>query len=184
MSDAIILAAIDGLNASGLEYMLVGGLAGSMHGLTRSTKDADFVVELRDGSVADLARRFGPKFMLDPQVYFETITGTTRHVIRHADDPFIIEIFLPSDDPHDRERFQRRIPFEIAGRTALVITAEDYVISKLRWFVRARRAKDGDDAWHVLKAQRDRIDWTYLERWCSKHGTLDVLKKLRDKLPQ
>jgi hypothetical protein len=37
------------------------------------------------------------------------------------------------DDPHDQERFRRRQRVEILGRTALVATAEDMIITKLRW---------------------------------------------------
>jgi hypothetical protein len=183
MSDAIVLAAIDGLNASGVDYMLTGGLAGAMHGLTRSTKDADFVIELPTGSVAAIVQRFGPGFSLEQQVYFETITGTTRHVIRHADDPFIVEMFLLSDDPHDRERFARRQPVEVAGRRTFVVRPEDYIISKLRWFKRGRRTKDGEDIRHVMTVQRDSLDWSYVEQWCGQHGTTELLHEYRAKLP-
>jgi hypothetical protein len=38
-----------------------------------------------------------------------------------------------SDDPHDRKRFERRVSVNFEGRTVWMPTAEDVVITKLRW---------------------------------------------------
>ena len=54
-------------------------------------------------------------------------------------------------------------------------TAEDVIVQKLRW---ARR-KDIDDARNVLAVCADTLDWDYLTRWVSLHGTLDLLNQLQ-----
>ena len=38
-------------------------------------------------------------------------------------------------------------------------TAEDVIITKLRWSLLGRRSKDRDDARDVIAVQGDRIDW-------------------------
>jgi hypothetical protein len=31
----------------------------------------------------------------------------------------------------------------------------------------------------LLKLHSDRIDWPYVESWCDRHGTRELLEKLR-----
>ena len=57
-----LLAVMRLSSQSASPYMLVGGLL-SYYGIGRSTKDADFVVELGD-SIASLTRLLGPPFGL------------------------------------------------------------------------------------------------------------------------
>src|SRR5262249_14086556 len=166
---------IDALKALEIPYMVVGSLSSNYYGVARSTKDADFVIQLGETPVPALVARLGSGFQLDPQLSFETITGTTRYIIRLADTPFQIEIFVSGEDPHDQERFRRRHRVQIQGREAFVPTAEDVIITKLRWSLLGQRHKDLDDARNVIAVQGDRLDWDYLYRWCDLHGTRDQL---------
>ena len=113
--------------------MLVGSFSSNLNAIPRSTEDADFVVDLGERSILDVIRRVGPDLILNPQMSFETATGTTRHELSLADDPFKIELFPLSLDPHDQARFRRRVRARILGRDAWAPTAEDVIITKLRW---------------------------------------------------
>ena len=119
---------------------------------------------------------------MDDQVYFETITGTTRYVIRHRHSTFVVEFFLLSDDAHDHERFRRRRHVQVLGREVFVATPEDVVIAKLRWSDRGRRPKDRQDAMDVIALQSNRLDWRYIRHWCVEHGTLELLEQVRSEL--
>lgn len=99
------LAAIKALEDLGIPYMLVDSLSSNAYGIARSTKDADFVIELSTVTITDLVRRLGPGFKLGAQISFETVTGTMYHVVQLADTSFTIEFFRLSNDPHDQERF-------------------------------------------------------------------------------
>lgn len=174
---------VDALNAAGVRYMLTGSLASNLYGIPRSTQDADFVVHLGDGSIGDIAERLSPIFKLDPQVSFETVTATTRYVFHAADHELKVELFLLSQDSHDQERFRRRRQDTFEGRLVHVPTAEDVIITKLRWSKQGKRAKDLEDARNVMAVQLDRLDWPYVERWCTEHETLDLLERLRSEIP-
>jgi hypothetical protein len=178
-SDEATLAAIDALESSGVGYMLVGSLSSNLYGIPRSTQDADFVVQLSGVSIVDIARRMGARFRLDPQMSFETVTGTHRYVIHASDVEFKIELFLLSDDPHDRSRFARRRPATVLQRTTYVPTAEDVIIMKLRWSLGGRRSKDIDDLRSVLAVQGEKLDWDYIHSWCDQHVTRELLDQLR-----
>jgi hypothetical protein len=94
---------------------------------------------------------------------------------------FDIELFRLSQDAHHAERFQRRCRRAIGelDREAWIPTAEDVIIQKLRW----QRRRDVEDAKNVLAVQFNTLDWEYLRRWTTIHGTLALLNQLRDELP-
>jgi hypothetical protein len=181
--DQATMAVIDALNALAIPYMVVGSLSSSYYGIGRSTRDADFVLQLGDQSIHLLLQRLGPSFRLDPQMSFESVTGTIRNVIQVQSIPFEIELFRLSDDPHDQERFQRRLKTSLLGREAFLPTAEDVIITKLRWAQGGQRTKDWEDIRNVIAVQGDRIDWDYVLPWCDRHGTRELLDEIRRSIP-
>ena len=172
---------ITALRAAGAAHLVTGALASNHYGIERSTKDADIVLETAPGDFASFAEALGPELKLDPQVSFETITGSLRHIITLRGTPFVIELFLLSSDPHHQERFRRRRPAQLAKITSAtwIPTAEDVVIQKVRW----GRHKDLDDALNVLAVQGDALDFAYIEKWCDTHGTRARLEELRRSIP-
>jgi hypothetical protein len=170
---------IDALNVLAVPHMVVGSLASNFHGVARSTQDADIVIQLGSTSVTALADQLGAEFVLDPQMSFETATGTIRHTIRVKAIAFLIELFHLSDDPYDQARFQRRRPVRLLEHDTHVLTAEDVIVTKLRWALHGQRQKDKDDVRNVIAVQRDRLDWPYVENWCRQHGTMDLLLQAR-----
>lgn len=173
-----VLTIIRALEQLGIEYMLVGSYSSNLYGVPRATQDADLVVQLKGESVGAVARLIGPAFKLDPQLSFETTTSTTRYVISHPGSGFKIELFLLSQDAHDQERFARRMASTLAGHPVCVPTAEDVVITKLRWSKGGDRRKDVDDARNVLAVQQGTIDLDYIRGWTDRHGTRQLLEQL------
>ncbi len=164
-------------------YMLVGSYSTNVYSFGRMTNDVDIVVEVTGHQLVELLRSLGPEFVPDTQMSFESVTGTTRHIVKLRDTPFLIELFLLSDDAHDRLRFGRRVRVPVSGQPAWVATAEDAIITKLRWASRARRTKDHDDIAAVIAAQRDSLDWDYIHKWSDTHGTRGLLDQIRASIP-
>jgi hypothetical protein len=158
-----------------IPYLLAGSFASNFYGIPRSTKDADFVIHLDSGVGADFGARLGDDFELDPQLSFETVTGTYRQYVRHKKKKFKIELFLLSKDAHDQERFKRRREQELFGQRVWFLSPEDVIVSKLRW----ARGKDEEDLRNVIIVQRGKLDWPYIEKWSREHGTLAKLEKIR-----
>lgn len=172
---------LEALEAAGLPYMLTGGLVQNTFGIVRSTHDADIVVQIEAGDFNSFVRALPSDLSVDPQISFETITGSRRHIIELRGSAFRIEIFFLSGDAHHQLRFQRRCWKFVPDlqREAWIATAEDLIVQKVRW----ARLKDLDDAFSVLGVQGDTLDFAYIERWCREHGTLDRLEDLRRKIP-
>jgi hypothetical protein len=178
MSNEIVQRVIDALDANAIPYMVVGSLSTNTFGVERSTKDADFVIELGDKSISIVADKLGPDLKLDPQMSIESVTMSYRYMIKHSSSGFTVELFLRGDDPFQRVRFERRQKRPFLTSEAWLPTAEDTVIQKLRWYGRAKRSKDRDDARNVLAVQLKRLDLDYIRNWCDEHGTREELEGL------
>jgi hypothetical protein len=169
---------IDALERLAVPYMAVGSFSSNVYGIPRATKDVDVVVDLGEASIGTLAAEIGDDFVLDPQMSFESITGTMRYRITHRGEAFLVEIFLLSEDPHDQARFQRRVTRKIGERTAFVPRAEDVIITKLRWSRQGQRQKDIEDVKDVLSVQAGKLDHDYIRNWCDQHGTRELFERL------
>src|SRR5437868_5482025 len=76
--DVITLRVIGALDQCGISYLLAGAFSSNHYGIPRATKDADFVLHLSTAVGEDFSAALGEGFELDPQLSFETITGTFR----------------------------------------------------------------------------------------------------------
>ena len=181
-ADQIALRVVDVLNEHNISYMLVGSLSTNFHSIPRSTKDADIVIRTSLGEAARLIESRCVELRLDPQFGFESVTGTKKLVLLAEADDFIVELFELSDDPHDQERFRRRKEVDWENRRVWIASAEDAVITKLRWGHQAGRRKDLVDVSAVIGFKGDALDWPYIENWCDQHGSRSLLEQLRAEL--
>lgn len=172
-------AVISALNALGVPHMVVGSLSVNVYGIVRATKDADLVIEAGHASIHQIASQLGKPFVLDPQMQFERITGTTKYNFSIEGSPLTVELFLLSNDEHDRERFRRRIRLPGSNPETCVPTVEDVLVMKLRWLHLANRSKDEGDIVTILQVRANEFDWPYVESWCDRHGTRATLDRVR-----
>lgn len=178
-ADEAVVAVLAALDERAIPYMIVGSLASNFHGIPRSTREADFVVQLTPGSLQRLASHLPSGLVLERQGGFEGVSGAVRHVIALVGSAFVCELFELSDDPHDRARFARRLSAVLLTRISFVATAEDMIITKLRWVMGASRPKDREDIRNILAVQGALLDWAYLDRWSATHGTTKLLEEIR-----
>ncbi len=175
-------AVVQTLESQKAPYMLVGSFSSNVYGIARSTKDADFVIDVRDAEVmARLVEALAPVLEFDPQPSFETLTGSVRHEATARDCPFRVEFFELANDEFARSRFERRIRIdsEVFGCPVTIPTAEDVVIQKLRW----ARPKDLEDARDVMAVQGDNLDREFVASWCTRLGITDRYQALVATVP-
>jgi len=177
---SVMVRVADALTACEIPYFLAGSFSSNYYGIPRSTKDADFVVQVK-GSLPDkLYAQLAPELEADPQLSFETNTGTYRQRFRNTQSSFQVELFFLSADPHDQSRFQRRVAIDLYGRRIWLPSAEDVIVMKLRW----SRGRDEDDIRGVIAVQGDKLDWNYIYSWCDRHGTREKLEGIRKTVPK
>jgi len=184
-SNEAVSALVKAFDHAGIPYMIVGSFSSNAYGVVRSTQDADFVVACPFIDVARVVKELGPPWHFDPQISFESVTGTKRCLLELEDDPFHIEVFRLSDDPHDQLRFERRHEIVLPNlqTPAIVPTPEDVIVTKLRWVEQAARSKDRDDVRDIITVQQELLDWNYIDHWCDQHGTRKILDDIRNGIP-
>ena len=183
-ADEAAVAVIEALDRARIPFMIVGSLASNFHGIPRATRDADFLMQIESASMSALAATLPAGLQLAPEAAFETVTGTTRYLVTLRQSPFVCELFVCGDDPHDVARFGRGERVRALGRQVAMATAEDMVITKLRWAAQANRSKDRDDVRNIIAVRGADLDWAYIERWCATHDTLGLLNDIRDSIPR
>ena len=177
--ESATLRVVDALHAAGIRYMLVGSFSSNYYGLPRSTKDADFVLQLEKEQLEILAGHLEADFLLDPQLCFEKNTGTFKHRLHSKRSAFELELFILSGDEHEQQRWLRRRAVPLFDRQVFLPSPEDVIITKLRW----ARSKDKEDVGGVIAVQGNQLDWPYIHHWCERHGTRGRLDEIRASIP-
>ena len=181
-AEQVLRRVLEGLGSVGISYVIVGSFATNVYGIARATKDADIVVQIGPGQLAELIKSLGPELECDPQIQFESVTGSRKVLFYDRETAFTVELFWHSDDPHDQERFARRQKFSIFGRDVWILSREDVLVTKLRWLLLQNRPKHRIDIESVIAVQGDAIDWPYVEAWCDQHGSRKLLAQIREEL--
>ncbi len=111
---------------------------------------------------------------------FELKTGSIRNILTFKPTKFDIELFRLGKVPHHQMRFSRRRRLKLPDLKveAVIPTAEDVIIQKIRW----QRDKDIADARLVIQVQADKLDWDYIRHWTDQHGTSELLERLNSEV--
>jgi len=179
MSQAEVLAHLACiLNALDIEWCLVGSYATSAHGQPRTTHDIDMQLALRPTDVGRLAEAIQDDYYVDATAIRDSFGRGLPHNLIHLDTMEKVDLWPVKDDEYERQAFARRIEFSHLGVPAYVQTAEDAILSKLKWLKLSQSDRHFQDALGVVLVQSDRLDVRYLRLWGSRLGILDDLEKL------
>ena len=163
-------------------YFIGGSIASTLHGMVRTTNDADII--------ADLSRDRLPRFIRRHEAAFYVVEDAAREAIRarssfnliHVDMAFKIDIFIPGRGAYDRVKMERRIREVVIAspeKTAFVTTPEDSILAKLQWYEKGGRILDRQwrDVLGVIKAKGEALDREYLREWAGFLGLEDLLDR-------
>ncbi|MFQ5678771.1 MAG: nucleotidyl transferase AbiEii/AbiGii toxin family protein [Gemmatimonadota bacterium] len=170
------------LRARQLGFMLIGGQAVLLHGRPRLTEDIDLTLAV---GPEDLARVLEACRNLDLQPLPADVESFVREtfVLPAAEPVTGIRIdFIFSTIPYERAAIARAVRVRLRGVEVPFATAEDLLLHKLF----AGRPRDLEDAATIVRRQREKLDWQYLERWVGEFATVpgreglpDLLRALR-----
>src|SRR5215210_2084628 len=143
---------LDALDRADIRYMLGGALALNAYtGIWRDTKDLDvFVPEKTAPRVLEVLDEAG----------FETeVTDPVWLAKAHRGELFVDVIHASHNGTGlvDESWFENATEIPVLSRRALVIPAEELILSKI--FVVANDRCDVDDVLHVIFATRGELDW-------------------------
>lgn len=154
----------DSLN---VPWVVGGSVASSIHGLPRSTQDIDLVASLGRIHAGPLSRALEVDFYVDRDAIVDACVRRASFNLVHYDTATKIDVFLPRGDRLSAAQLQRRQPWQV-GEAATdvlpVLSPEDVVLQKLRWFSAGGGVSERQwrDVVGVLAVRRGALDLDYM----------------------
>jgi hypothetical protein len=172
----------DVLDRLGIRYALGGSLASSLHGIDRYTRDADLTAEPFPGKETELVASFGPNIYISLGAVQDALRRRSAFNIINTRTGFKVDIFIRKDDPFEQAALERRIGLSLPdapGRPLFVLSAEDVILFKLRWFRLGGESSQQQwtDIQGILRVQTGKLDSTYLDRWAADLNVADLLAR-------
>jgi len=177
---AVTLVVARALERLGLRYLVGGSLASSLHGVPRSTNDADLVVELPGAKVDVLASELAADFYVDADMIRDAVTRGASFNVIHLATMFKVDVFVLTRDPMAQEEMARRRAHAVAPGSpelAWFASAEDVVLQKLDWYRKGEGISERQwrDVLGVIRVQGSVLDASYLRTWAERIGVADLL---------
>jgi hypothetical protein len=157
---AITLLVVDVLESLEVPYLIGGSLASALHGVVRSTVDADVVADLRADHAEPFTSALRGVFYVDLETVRQAIRERDSFNIVHLGTAFKVGVFVAKERPFDQVQLQRRKAQAVGvepERTAYFATPEDVIFSKLEWYRMAGEVSNRQwkDVLGVLRVQAD-----------------------------
>jgi hypothetical protein len=179
---AVALRAATVCTDLGIPYLIGGGVASTVHGEFRTTRDVDLVIRLTPAHAARFAAALGAQFMLHPPDILDALahvpvaeSDRTQRATFAAYDRatgYQLDVFCVGDTPFDRAQFERAEPIPIpeANTVLMVASAEDTILTKLEWYTITPSDQQWADVQTILRVQGEALDRAYLTTWAERLG--------------
>lgn len=174
--EAVLGRLVDLLDEAGLAYMLVGSFASSMHGEPRSTQDIDVVVAPDEAALSRFLQLLPEnEYYVDEQTALRAVRARSMFNIIEMASVWKVDVILQKRGAHAEEAFERRVQGRVGEVELWVESAEDTIISKLRW---ARKGGGSErqlrDVAGIRKLMGPQLDLAYVERWVEELKLADL----------
>lgn len=171
------------LTELGIRHYVVGSVASSFHGASRSTMDVDIVADMTDASVSEFLKCFDKDFYVSEAAIRDAIRRKSCFNLIHLPTSFKVDVFVSRQRPFDVAAMNRATIEHLGDSHSLEIhvsTAEDAIISKLEWYRKTNETSDRqwNDVTRLLKLLGDATDVEYLKESAQSVGVQDLLERL------
>ena len=181
--DADILITIAGVVEAfeklGINYLIGGSVASSVHGIPRSTQDADLVADIKESQVSELVVQLGDRYYLNEQTVRDAIQRQSSFNLIDQQTLLKVDIFILKGQPFNQVSFSRRQEAVVEENSRLfnIYTPEDILLQKLVWYQAGGGVSERQwlDVLGILKMQEN-LDRTYLEEWANRLNVADLLE--------
>jgi hypothetical protein len=164
---------VEVLESLDIPYMVVGGFAAIFYGEPRLTIDVDIIVDMRPVHILPFVAAFPvPDYYVSEGAVRDSLERRYPfNVIQPTTGAKVDLVPLPRD-AFTRSAFERRqrIEYDVSGRSATFITAEDIVVAKLIAFRETGSDKHLRDARGVLVTQWGQLDRETVRRRAGAAG--------------
>lgn len=170
--------AIKLLNKAKFPYMITGAYAVSYYGEPRATHDLDIVMEISRTDVDKICRIFGAGgYEFDRNMIENAATYHSHFTVIHSDSNLRIDFWMVRNKNEDRARFARRRKIKLFDLPTAMISPEDIILVKLKWFAESKNIKHFNDAAGIIRVQQGKLDFPYIAEWLETLGIKGFWRK-------
>ncbi len=173
------LAAV--LDELGVEYLVGGSVASSVHGLPRATNDVDMVARLAGRHVDAFVSALRAEFYVDADMIHDAIRRRASFNVVHLETMLKVDVFVFDGSPQSQAELARKQAIEVVpGEPPLWFASpEDIVLQKLEWYRKGNEVSERQwtDALGVIRVSGPRLDRGYLEHWALELGLSPLLER-------
>lgn len=177
----VLIEAIRALDGLGIEYVVVGSLASSIHGEYRASGDVDIVADIKLEDVEPLIDKLKAEFYVDDLMMRRAISDNRSFNVIHLKAIFKIDIFIPGTELGRQQLARREEHFlDSSGLQRIwIATAEDTILAKMHWYRLGQETSELQwrDITGIISARRARLDQGYLRSWAERLGLTDLLQR-------
>lgn len=171
---------VSAFEAIGIDYVVVGSLASSIHGDYRASADIDVVAEIRVEQIEPLVNALKTNFYVDDLSVRRAVTQGRSFNAIHLTAIFKVDVFLAASSL-GRQQLERRQLHQLTPdmpQQIWIATAEDTILAKLHWYRLGAEVSELQwrDVKGILGTQGSRLDFDYLRSWAEQEGVLDLLE--------
>jgi len=161
-------------------YVVGGSLASSLHGIHRSTQDADLVAALWADHIQLFVSKIEGAFYVSPERVEAAVRRRTSFNLIHLKTMIKVDLFVFSGTPLASQEMARRQVLPIPGEPEAhlhVATPEDTILQKLLRYRKGGGTSERhwNDILVVIKVQGRALDLGYLNEWAERSDIEDLL---------
>ena len=178
--EELLVDCLGRLERSGINYMLVGSMAGNYWGVPRSTHDIDFVIEYEAEHVSKLVAAFEGDFFIQEISVESGLRPPHQFNALDNRSALKVDFFRVAGDEYEFERFRRRKRVKLFKQPAWIAAPEDVLLHKLRWHLISPSDRQLTDARGIFLVSRDDLDREYMDHWAEQIGVTELLQSVLD----
>lgn len=138
-----------------IPYMVVGSIASGLHGMFRTTYDADIVIDPTKDALKELCRLLDKEFYADEEMALDALNNRLMFNVIHRESGNKIDLIIRKPRVYDRMSFSRRQKAMYNERRIWFQTPEDTILSKLDWVRESSSERQVQDTLNVMKQKRE-----------------------------
>jgi hypothetical protein len=165
----------------GIDYVVVGSFASSIHGEYRASGDIDIVAAMENEHIERVVRALKENFYVDDLSMRRAIARGRSFNVIHLTAIFKVDVFVPTTS-FGRQQLARRQSHKLDSDVPVevwVATAEDTILAKLHWYRIGGEVSELQwrDVVGIIGTQGEGLDLEYLNRWAEHLEILDLLER-------
>lgn len=172
------------LGRLGIRHYMGGSFASSIFGEYRTTRDLDVVLYRPERVWRQLVGELRPLFTFTEADVTEALSRVqvsdgrfVSFAMYHQTTGYQVDMFIARDMPYERALFARIFQADLVEGMVWVPTAEDAILTKLRWYALTPSEMQWRDVQAMLRVQAPSLDYAYLRTWGATLGISPLVEQ-------